>query len=114
MSQKETIRKVLRYIRKYRFRVILSLILAALTVALTLYVPILTGDAVDLIIDKGLVDMPGILVILKKIGIVMIVTAVAQWVMNTCNNYITYHVVKDIRILSDVSLPTWIPSQMAC
>ncbi len=97
MSQKETIVKVLRYIRRYRFRVILSLVLAAVTVALTLYVPILTGDAVDLIIDKGLVDMPGIFAIMKKIGVVMILTAAAQWIMNTCNNYITYHVVKDIR-----------------
>ena len=97
MKQKETILKVLRYIRKYRLQVILSLALAALTVALTLYIPILTGDAVDLIIDKGLVDMPGIFVIMKKIAIVMVITAVGQWIMNTCNNYITYHVVKDIR-----------------
>ena len=64
---------------------------------LTLYVPILTGEAVDLMIDKGLVDMPGILAILKKIAIAMVLTALAQWIMNTCNNYITYHVVKDIR-----------------
>ena len=97
MKQKSTIVKVLRYIRKYRFQVILSLLLAALTVALTLYVPILTGDAVDLIVDKGLVDMPGIFRIMKRIAMVMIITAVGQWIMNTCNNYITYHVVKDIR-----------------
>lgn len=97
MKQKDTILKVLRYIRKYQFQVILSLALAALTVALTLYIPILTGDAVDLIVDKGLVDMAGIFFIMKKIAIVMVITAVGQWVMNTCNNYITYHVVKDIR-----------------
>lgn len=97
MNQKETIRKVLRYIRRYQLQVILSLVLAALTVVLTLYVPILTGDAVDLIVDKGLVDMPGILSIMKTIAVVMLITAAAQWVMNTCNNYITYHVVKDIR-----------------
>ena len=97
MKQKSTLVKVLRYIRKYRFQVILSLLLAALTVALTLYVPILTGDAVDLIVDKGLVDMPGIFRIMKRIAMVMIITAVGQWIMNTCNNYITYHVVKDIR-----------------
>ena len=77
--------------------VIVSLILATLTVALTLYVPILTGNAVDLIVDKGLVDMPAILRIIWKIGIAVAVTALAQWIMNTCNNYITYHVVKDIR-----------------
>ena len=97
MKQKDTVIKVIRYIRKYRFQVILSLVLAALTVALTLYVPILTGQAVDLIVDKGLVDMPGIFLIMKKIAVVMIITAAGQWIMNTCNNYITYHVVKDIR-----------------
>lgn len=96
-KQTETMLKVLKYIRKYAVQVVISLALAALTVALTLYVPILTGNAVDLIVDKGLVDMPGILQILKKIAIVMLLTAVGQWLMNTCNNYITYHVVKDIR-----------------
>ena len=64
---------------------------------LTLYIPILTGNAVDLIIGKGQVDMPGIFAIMKKIAIAMIITAVGQWVMNTCNNYITYHVIRDIR-----------------
>ncbi|MCM1570012.1 MAG: ABC transporter ATP-binding protein/permease [Roseburia sp.] len=97
MEKKDTWKRVLRYIKKYRLLVILSLLLAAVTVILSLYLPILTGDAVDLMIDKGLVDMPGILEILKKIALAVIVTAVAQWVMNTCNNYITYHVVKDIR-----------------
>ena len=97
MKQKDTIMKVIRYIRKYRFQVILSLVLATLTVALTLYIPILTGQAVDLIVDKGFVDMPGIFLIMKKIAVVMIITAAGQWIMNTCNNYITYHVVKDIR-----------------
>ena len=85
------------YIGRYWFPVLLSLVLAALTVAMTLYIPILTGDGVDLMIDQGLVDMTGILVIVKKIGIAVIVTAIAQWVMNTCNNYICFHVVKDIR-----------------
>ena len=64
---------------------------------LTLYIPILTGNAVDLIIGEGQVDMPDIFAIMKKIAIVMIITAVGQWVMNTCNNYITYHVIRDIR-----------------
>ena len=97
MKNKETLKKVLKYIGKYWFAVALSLLLAALTVVLTLYIPILTGDAVDLIIDKGLVDMQGIFAIMKKIAVVMLVTAAAQWIMNTCNNYITYHVVHDIR-----------------
>ena len=89
VNQKEAMGKILRYIHKYLFFVGVSVVLAALTVAFTLYIPILIGDAVDLIIDKGLVDMPGIFAIMKKIGIVMILTAIAQWVMNTCNNYIT-------------------------
>jgi len=97
MKQKDTLLKVLKYIRKYWFAVVLSLLLAAVTVVLTLYIPILTGDAVDLIIAKGLVDMPGIFAIMKKIALVMLITAAAQWIMNTCNNYITYHVIKDIR-----------------
>ena len=87
MNRKSTIVKVLRYIRKYRLWVMLSLLLAAVTVALTLYIPILTGQAVDLIIDKGLVDMPGIFRVLKVIGAVVLFTAVGQWIMNTCNNY---------------------------
>ena len=65
--------------------------------ALTLYVPILVGNAIDLIIGPGQVDLPGVLVILKRIVIVMLLTAAAQWVMNTCNNKITYFVIKDIR-----------------
>jgi ATP-binding cassette subfamily B multidrug efflux pump len=72
-------------------------LLAGLTVLLTLYIPILTGNAVDLIIGKGQVDMAGIFAIMKKIAIAMIITAVGQWIMNTCNNYITYHVIRDIR-----------------
>ncbi|MCM1056773.1 MAG: ABC transporter ATP-binding protein/permease [Firmicutes bacterium] len=96
-GQMATLGKVLNYIRKYWFLVGASLILAAVTVVLTLYVPILTGDAVDLLLGKGKVDFPAVFTILKKIGIAVLITAVAQWVMNTCNNHITYHVVKDIR-----------------
>ncbi len=96
-NQKETILKVLRYIHKYWLYVGASLLLAALTVAATLYIPILTGDAVDLLLGPGMVDMQGIFVIIKKIIMIMILTGIAQWVMNTCNNYITYHVIQDIR-----------------
>ena len=96
-NNKETMKRVLKYIRKYTPVLVLSLLLAGLTVLLTLYIPILTGNAVDLIIGKGQVDMPGIFAIMKKIAIAMIITAVGQWVMNTCNNYITYHVIRDIR-----------------
>ena len=96
-NNKATMKRVLKYIRKYTPALVLSLLLAGLTVLLTLYIPILTGNAVDLIIGKVQVDMPGILAIMKKIAIAMIITAVGQWVMNTCNNYITYHVIRDIR-----------------
>ncbi|MBD5528800.1 MAG: ABC transporter ATP-binding protein [Lachnospiraceae bacterium] len=96
-GQLATMRKVLHYIKKYWLLVGLSLVLAAVIVVLTLYVPILTGEAVDLIVDKGLVDMPGILVILTRIAIAMVLTAAAQWTMNTVNNHITYHVIQDIR-----------------
>jgi len=95
--EKGTIKKVLKYISKYKLILILSILLAGVTVALSLYVPILTGDAVDLMIGQGLVNMNGIFRILIKIGIAVLATALAQWIMNTCNNYITFHVVKDIR-----------------
>ena len=96
-NNKETMKRVLKYIRKYTPALVLSLLLAGLTVLLTLYIPILTGNAVDLIIGKGQVDMAGIFAIMKKIAIAMIITAAGQWIMNTCNNYITYHVIRDIR-----------------
>ena len=96
-GQMAAMRQVLNYIRRYWLMVGLSLVLAAVTVVLTLYIPILTGDAVDLLLGKGAVDFAGVFSVMKKIAIAMIITAVAQWVMNTCNNHITYHVVKDIR-----------------
>ena len=96
-GQMATLGKVLKYIRKYWFLVGASLILAAVTVVLTLYVPILTGDAVDLLLGKGKVDFGAVFAIMRKIGVAVLITAVAQWIMNTCNNYITYNVVKDIR-----------------
>lgn len=96
-SQAAILKKILCYLKKYRFLIALSLILAGISVALTLYVPILVGNAIDLIIGPGQVDLPGVLAILKRIVIVMILTAAAQWVMNTCNNKITYFVIKDIR-----------------
>lgn len=96
-GQMETLKQVLNYIRRYWLLVGLSLVLAAVTVILTLYIPILTGDAVDLLLGRGAVDFGGVFSIMKKIGIAVAVTAVSQWVMNTCNNHITYHVVKDIR-----------------
>ena len=85
-KQKEIFWKVMGYIRKYWAYLGISIFMAAFTVALTLYVPILTGDAIDLIIDKGLVDFQGIMDILVKMAIVIGATAAAQWLMNVCNN----------------------------
>lgn len=96
-QQKTTVKKVLDYIRRYWFYLGLSIVLAAVTVALTLYIPILTGRAVDLIITKGQVDFSGILVILERMAVVILLTAAAQWIMNACNNKITYNVIRDIR-----------------
>ena len=96
-QQKTTVKKVLDYIRRYWFYLGLSIVLAAVTVALTLYIPILTGRAVDLIITKGQVDFAGILVILERMAVVILLTAAAQWIMNACNNKITYNVIRDIR-----------------
>ncbi len=96
-GQAKVLGKVFRYIRSYLFFVMLSLVLAAITVALTLYLPILTGNAVDQILGKGQVDFSAVFAILRRMALVMILTAAAQWVMSLCNNHITYHVVRDIR-----------------
>mgnify|MGYP000807147992 FL=1 len=96
-NQKSTLRKVLRYIRRYWGYLGASIILAAVTVALTLYLPILIGQAVDRIVGKGAVDFAGIFVILRKMAVIIGLTTVAQWVMNACNNKITYNVIRDIR-----------------
>ena len=96
-DQKKTLKKVMKYIKKYRVRVVMSLIFAAVTVITTLYLPILTGNAVDLMVEKGKVDFAGLKPIVKTMLIVLAITGVAQWIMNICNNYITYHVVQDIR-----------------
>lgn len=97
-KQKDTLSKVLRYIKKYWFYLVLSIILAVVSVVLTLYIPILTGDAIDYIIGKGQVDFASIFAILRKMAVIILITAVAQWIMNVCNNRMTYHVVRDIRM----------------
>ncbi len=96
-GQTGTLKKVLQYIGTYRFWIAASILLAVVTVALTLYIPVLVGRAIDLIIAQGLVDFEGILKILIRIGIAVTVTAVLQWIMNTINNRITYQVVRDVR-----------------
>ncbi len=97
MKQSETLKKVLRYIRKYWFFLVCSILCAAATVTLTLYIPILTGDAIDCILGQGKVDFPAVFVILKKMAVAVALTAFTQWVMSVCNNRIAYHVVRDIR-----------------
>ena len=96
-AQKGTLKKVLKYVKRHGFFMVLSILFAAITVALTLYTPILIGDAIDLIVGKGQVDFAGIAAILIKTGIIIGITALIQWLMNTINNRITYHVVRDIR-----------------
>lgn len=96
-GQMQTMKKVLHYIRRYWFFLLCSIACAAITVTLTLYIPILTGDVIDYIIEPGKVDFVVILAMLKKMAIVILLTALAQWVMSVCNNRIAYHVVRDIR-----------------
>ena len=93
----ETLKRVLNYIAAYRWAVCLSLLLALVTVAFTLYIPILTGKAVDEIVSQGNVDFSALISIIKKIIMAMAATAISQWLMNHINNIITYRVVKDIR-----------------
>lgn len=96
-GQIATLKKVMHYLKHYIPILILSVVLATVTVVLTLYFPILTGRAIDLILDKGNVDFPGILAIAKEGAIVIGITAAAQWIMNMCNNRMTYNIVRDIR-----------------
>ncbi len=96
-SQKETIIKVIHYIRKYWIYLVLSIMMAAVTVMLTLYLPILTGRVIDLVLDKGMVDFAGVFVILRRMAAVIAATAAAQWIMNVCNNKMTFRIVQDIR-----------------
>ena len=95
---KAVLKRVLTHIKKYRILVILSFVCAMITVASTLYAPILTGDAIDLIVGKGLVDFDGIKDIIYTFLMVTVVTVISQWFMNIINNHITYSVVRDIRI----------------
>lgn len=95
--RKGTLKQVLRYVGKYPFSLSLTLVLAIVTVGFTLYVPILVGDAIDCIVDKGQVDFSALKIIFFKIGASVAVTAASQWLMSVFNNKITFEVVKDIR-----------------
>lgn len=93
----KTFLKVLKYLKIYRLHFAVSLLLTALSVALTLYIPILVGQAIDLCIAKGRVDFDGVSAILVKIGVCILITALAQWIINVLNNKMTYGIVKNIR-----------------
>ena len=96
-SQLQTLKKVLKYIKSYRIFLILSLLFAVATVASTLYFPVLTGEVIDHILGFGQVEFAVIMGLLGKMGAIIAVTALAQWLMNVCNNKITYEVVQDVR-----------------
>ena len=96
-SQLQTLKKVLTYIQSYRIFLALSLIFAVVTVASTLYFPVLTGQVIDHILAPGQVEFSIITDLLWKMGLLILVTALAQWLMNVCNNKITYEVVQDVR-----------------
>ncbi len=92
-----TFKKILVRIKKYWFYLAISMVLTVITVAGSLYLPILTGQAIDHIVDKGMVEFDALWSVLKTMGVVITVTAFAQWLVSICNNHMTYHVVKDIR-----------------
>ncbi len=96
-KHRSTVKRILDYIGHYKWGVLLSLCLAAVTVVTTLYAPILIGDAVDVITGPGKVDFTALMGVLRKMAVVIFITAVSQWLMNHINNKITYRVVKDIR-----------------
>lgn len=93
----KTVHKVLRELKRYSLFIILSLLLAAVTVVASLYIPILTGNALDAIVEAGKVDFDIVIDMIIKIAVFAGVAALCQWLMNTCNNYITYHVIHDMR-----------------
>ena len=92
-----TMKKVLRYLKHYRLLFALSLLLAVAVVGLTLYLPILTGDAIDLIVAPGQVDFTALSPLLLRGVIIIGITALCQWLMNICNNRITFGVVRRLR-----------------
>lgn len=96
-TSSQTVKKVIIRIKKYWVFLILSIIMATITVASSLYVPILVGNAIDYIVEPSNVNFRLIAQILAEIGVVIGITALSQWIMNICNNKITYHVTRDIR-----------------
>lgn len=96
-SQAVTLKEVICRLGRYRIFLVFSILLATVSVALTLYIPKLTGHAVDYVIGKGEVNFPGVIRVMIQIGVCTLITALAQWLMNVCNNKMTYQMVQDIR-----------------
>ena len=96
-SQAATLKEVICRLGRYRIFLVFSVLLATVSVALTLYIPKLTGHAVDYVIGKGKVNFPGVIQVMIQIGVCTLITALAQWLMNVCNNKMTYQMVQDIR-----------------
>lgn len=96
-SQAATLKEVICRLGRYRIFLVFSILLATVSVALTLYIPKLTGHAVDYVIRKGEVNFPGVIQVMIQIGVCTLITALAQWLMNVCNNKMTYQMVQDIR-----------------
>lgn len=96
-SQAATLKEVICRLGRYRIFLVFSILLATVSVALTLYIPKLTGHAVDYVIGKGKVNFPGVIRVMIQIGVCTLITALAQWLMNVCNNKMTYQMVQDIR-----------------
>lgn len=96
-SQKDVMKRILLLLKPYTLFLILSFVFAIISVGLTLYVPIIIGESIDFIIDTGNVNFDGIITTITRLLIVVIITAIAQWLMNLCNNRMTFYVVKDIR-----------------
>ena len=96
-SQAATLKEVICRLGRYRIFLVFSILLATVSVALTLYIPKLTGHAVDYVIGKGKVNFPGVIQVMIQIGVCTLITALAQWLMNVCNKKMTYQMVQDIR-----------------
>lgn len=97
VARMTTIKKLMLRMKKYRFLILITIIMAGITVATSLYIPVLIGNAIDLIIGSKRVEFVKIIPILWKIAVIICLTGISQWIMNICNNRITFHVTKDIR-----------------
>jgi ATP-binding cassette subfamily B protein len=96
-TKKQTLKRLFSIIGRYKPMLVLTIVLALVFVVVSLYIPILVGDAVDVIIDKGNVDFDLLIPVLVKIVIVVLLGGISQWIMSIINNYITYNTVRDIR-----------------